>query len=208
MNYNDRILENKAFTFFKQLMYYIVLAVCIILGGCLILVYGFKFTPYEVVSLSMSPLYIKGDLVVVKAQKEYVVGDVLTFNQDGTFDKVTHRLIRIMDDGNGNTIYVCHGDAVGSPNPIYEGAAAPSWEDDVEYVKNMSYEDIRKDSKLQGISLSQIEGKVVTHLNNWGTYINFIGNHRLLVVAMIIAIWCISATVQNELEMKKSLRLI
>ncbi len=46
MNYNDQILENKSFNFFKQLMYNLALSICIMLVGVLILVYGFKFALY------------------------------------------------------------------------------------------------------------------------------------------------------------------
>ena len=57
MHYNDQILENKPFNFFKQLMYNIALAICIMLVGVLILVYGFKFRLYEVLSDSQYPYF-------------------------------------------------------------------------------------------------------------------------------------------------------
>ena len=79
MNYNDQILENKTFNFFKQLMYNIALALCIMLVGVLIMVYGFKIRLYEVLSDSQYPVFKKGDMVVVVPQKEYKVGDIISY---------------------------------------------------------------------------------------------------------------------------------
>lgn len=206
MNYNDRILENKAFTIFKQAMYHIVVAVCIVLGTCLILVYGFGFRPYNVLTGSMAPTYPEHDLIVVKAQKEYKVGDPVTFNQESVFDKVTHRIVAIVNV-NGADVYVCYGDAQHAFDPNLNGEVVP-WETNVEYASKLTDEQKLALGGTQKVGLSQIEGKVVTSFHQWGLYITFIGDHKLLVIAMIIAIWCISATIQNELEMKKSLRLI
>ena len=83
MNYSDEILENKSFNFFKQLMYNIVVAICIILAVCLILVYGFKFRPYEVLSNSQAPYFTVGDMVIVKGQDSYEVGDIIKFDHNG-----------------------------------------------------------------------------------------------------------------------------
>ena len=67
MNYSDQILENKAFNFFKQLTYNIALALCIMLVGVLVMVYGFGFKLYEVLSPSQAPYFTTGDMVIVKA---------------------------------------------------------------------------------------------------------------------------------------------
>ena len=206
MNYNDRILENKAFTFFKQLMYYIVVAACIVLAGCLILVYGFGFRPYNVLTGSMAPTYPEDDLIIVKAQKEYNVGDPVTFNQSSGFTRVTHRIVAIVNV-DGEDIYICYGDALGSLKNENRGEIVP-WREIVDYVNTLTDQEKLDLPNSQEVKLDQIEGKVVTHLPQIGVYIDFIGNHKLLVIAMIIAIWCISATIQNELEMKKSLRML
>lgn len=190
MNYSDEILENKAFNFFKLLMYNIVLAICIILVVCLVLVYGFKFRPYEVLSDSMAPTFTTGDLVVVKAQDEYKVGDVLKFDYQGI--PTTHRLLEIREVDN-TSYYLCHGDNVNDLT--------------TEDVNAMTWEEIVDDTSVQRIKIDQIEGKVVTSFNNWGTYFNFIGDHKLLLIAIILSIWCVSATVQNEIDYKKDRRL-
>ena len=190
MNYSDEILENKAFNFFKHLMYNIVLAICIILVVCLVLVYRFKFKPYEVLSNSMFPVFKAGDMIVVKAQKEYVEGDILKFNNSGL--PVTHRLLEIREV-DGITYYLCHGDSVSDLTQ--------------EEIKNMTWEEIKDDGTIQRVQLNNIEGKVVASFNNWGSYFNFIGDHKLLIIAIIVSIWCVSATAQNEIDMKKNRRL-
>ena len=191
MNYSDEILENKAFNFFKQLMNNIVLAICIILVVCLVLVYGFKFRPYEVLSNSMAPEFVAGDMIVVKAQKEYVEGDILKFDNAGL--PVTHRLLDIREV-DGVTYYLCHGDSVSDLTQ--------------EDVKQMSWEEVLDDGTIQRVRLESIEGKVVASLKNWGSYFNFVSEHKLLIIAIIVSIWCVSATAQNEIEMKKSRRLL
>ncbi len=191
MDYTDEILENKEFNFFKTLMYNIVLAICIILVVCLVLVYGFNFKPYEVLSDSMAPVFTAGDMIVVRPQDEYHEGDILKFDNNGL--PVTHRLLEIREV-NGTTYYLCHGDNVSDLTS--------------EEIKAMSWEDVVDDVTVQRVTLDNIEGKVMTSFNNWGTYFNFIGDHKLLIIAIIVSIWCVSATIQNELEMRKNRRLM
>ena len=191
MDYTDEILENKEFNFFKTLMYNIVLAICIILVVCLVLVYGFNFKPYEVLSDSMAPVFTAGDMIVVRPQDEYHEGDILKFDNNGL--PVTHRLLEIREV-NGTTYYLCHGDNVSDLTS--------------EETKAMSWEDVVDDVTVQRVTLDNIEGKVITSFNNWGTYFNFIGDHKLLIIAIIVSIWCVSATIQNELEMRKNRRLM
>lgn len=212
MNYKDDILENKAFKFFKQLMYNIALAICIMLVGVLIMVYGFKFRLYEVLSDSQAPIFREHDLVVVKAQKEYRVGDIIKFD---TSIPVTHRLIAIYPDayGKGNHAYICHGDAVPSANPD-NGNNNVKWEEDAAYVQSMI--DAGKDltyiaentNNEQIIKISQVEGKVIAHLDNYGVKIQFVKTHYMLFIALVAGIWCISGVVQNELDLKRCRRLL
>ena len=143
MHYNDQILENKPFNFFKQLMYNIALAICIMLVGVLILVYGFKFRLYEVLSDSQYPYFKTGDMVIVKAQDNYEAGDIIKFNNNGL--AVTHRLLAIVEEG-GKTYYVCHGDNVQSANPNSTTYTA-KWEDDKAYIDSL---------KEQGMTIQQI----------------------------------------------------
>ena len=210
MNYNDQILENKPFNFFKQLMYNIALSICILLVGVLVMVYGFKFRLYEVLSDSQYPAFKTGDMVVVKPQKSYKIGDIIKFNQGEL--PVTHRLIGMVEES-GITYYICHGDNVQSVNPNRETYTVP-WQDDAAYVQsliNQNYtlnEIAAATENEQIVSASQVEGIVIGHLNSYGTYFHFIQSHWGLLVALVAAIWCISSTVQNEIDMKKSRRLI
>lgn len=208
MNYNDQILENKAFNFFKQLMYNIALAICIMLVGVLIMVYGFKIRLYEVLSDSQAPYFVKGDMVVVKPQKEYKVGDIVKFD---TSISVTHRLIAIVEDG-GTDYYICHGDNVQSVDKT-KGTDTANWKDDSAYIqamidegKNLDY--IKANTQnVQIVTLNQIEGTVITHIDNYGTYFQFIKDHSMLLIALVAGIWCISSTVQNEIDIKRCRRL-
>ncbi|HIU06681.1 MAG TPA: signal peptidase I [Candidatus Onthoplasma faecigallinarum] len=209
MNYSDEILENKSFNFFKQLMYNIVVAICIILAVCLILVYGFKFRPYEVLSNSQAPYFTVGDMVIVKGQDSYEVGDIIKFDHNGV--PTTHRLIAIKEY-QGTTYYICHGDNVQNTDGSYDHDY--QWE--IDRLTDMTYEEIlngtdENDTKLvinvQIVTEADIEGKVVASLNNWGSYFSFINAHKLLIIAIIVSVWCVSATVQNELDIRRTRRL-
>ncbi len=212
MNYNDEILENKAFNFFKQLMYNIALAICIMLVGVLVLTYGFKYNLYSVESGSQRPYIMEGDMVVVKAQKEYKVGDMIKFDTTSTKSyPTTHRLIAIMKDSNGVTRYICHGDNV---QDLDGSQADQKYDDDIAYIENLREQGkdfnaivVACGSLIQAPTFDQIDGKVVNHLDNYGTYFQFIKSHYMLLIALVAGIWCISSVVQNELDMKKSRRL-
>ena len=209
MNYNDQILENRPFNFFKQLMYNIALSICIMLVGVLIMVYGFKFRLYEVLSNSQMPYFGTGDMVVVKPQEKYVVGDIIKFD---TSIPVTHRLIAIVSEG-GTDYYICHGDNVQSANPASETYTA-HWQEDADYVQGLIDEGKTKEEiknlalNVQIVTYNQIGGKVVGHIDNYGTYFQFIQSHWGLLVALVGAVWCISSTVQNEIDIRKSRRLM
>ena len=80
----------------------------------------------------------------------------------------------------------------------------------------MTYEEIlngtdENDTKLvinvQIVTEADIEGKVVASLNNWGSYFSFINAHKLLIIAIIVSVWCVSATIQNELDIRRTRRL-
>lgn len=211
MNYSDQILENKAFNLFKQLMYNLAVSICIMLLGVLVLVYGFKFKLYNVESDSQAPYFYQWDMVVVKAQQKYEVGEILKFDHDGL--PAAHRLIYISKPADdGKVYYVFHGDAV---NDLDGSEVDYKWEDDYEYVKNKVevdgvkvYELDDKDVTIQCHTIEDIEGKVVGHVSNYGGYFTFIKEHYMLFIALVAGIWCISSVVQNELEMKRSLRLL
>ena len=212
MNYSDNILENKEFNFFKQLMYNLALSICIMLLLALIAVYGFKFRLYEVLSDSQAPFFKTGDIVVVKEQESYEVGDILKFSLDSGMP-VTHRLIGIYEDASGKKYYICHGDNTQSCNPAYADRTM-KWEDDSQYVKEVletsaTWQEAKSKIKnSQIIEEKQIEGAVVTHIDNYGTYLQYIKDYYMLIIALVLGIWTITTTVQNEIEMKKCRRLM
>ena len=208
MNYNDQILENKAFNFFKQLMYNIALAICIMLVGVVVMVYVFKFNLYKVESDSQAPYFYETDLIVVKAQDSYSAGDIIKFEYHNK--PVTHRLIAVIEEG-GKKYYFCHGDNVQN---LDNSRADGKWHDDAAYIKNLKDQnktvtEIAEDGGLllQVVTENQIEGKVVTSLKNYGAYIEFIKGHYMLFISLVAGVWCICSVIQNELDIRKTRRL-
>ncbi len=212
MNYNDQILENKPFNFFKQLMYNIAVAICILLVGVLVMVYGFGYKLYEVNSGSEEPYLPVGCMVVVEPRDEYKVGDLLTFNNGNMV--VTHRLLAICEK-NGNKIYLCHGDNVESVNPNSPTHIVP-WEEDARYLQDLLDQNGGDYSKLSSNVIRDVQdvyhneaiGAVVNRIDNVGSIITFIKAHYMLVIAIIAGVWCVSSVAQNEIEIKKAGRLL
>ena len=206
MNYNDQILEDKVFNFVKQLMFNIGIVICIVFGGLLILIFGFKFGVYEVLSNSQAPIFVKGDLVVTKPEKEYKIGDIIKFDFHGK--PVTHRLIAISKDG---SIYYCHGDNVVSVNPD-NGSTIVDWQEDSKYLQGLIDDGVSLNSgnsrDYQAVTKQQIKGKVILDLDGLGSVFGFVKNHIVLCVLIISGIWCVYTVAENELEYKKLRRLL
>ena len=206
MNYNDQILEDKVFNFVKQLMFNIGIVICIVFGGLLILIFGFKFGVYEVLSNSQAPIFVKGDLVVTKPEKEYKIGDIIKFDFNGK--PVTHRLIAISQDG---SIYYCHGDNVVSVNPD-NGSTIVDWQEDSKYLQGLIDDGVSLNSgnsrDYQAVTKQQIKGKVILDLDGLGSVFGFVKNHIVLCVLIISGIWCVYTVAENELEYKKLRRLL
>jgi len=195
----------------------IATAICIMLLGVLILVYGFKFQLYNVLSDSEAPYFVSGDMVVAREQKEYYVGDIIKFTFNTSELPVTHRLVGVFSN-NGVKYYVCHGDNVGSANPANNGEIV-KWEDDAEYMKSISFEEVDRKYKLQTLATDKkmlnvqiikkdrIDGKVLFHVDNVGDIVTFIKTHTFLLITIVLAVWCVTATIQNELETRRNRRL-
>lgn len=252
------MLDNKEFKFFKQLMYNIALAICIMLLGVLAMTYVFKYELYEVLSDSQYPVFKSGDLVVVKAQKEYKIGDIINFQTERNVG-VTHRLVGVVEEGS-TTYYLCHGDNVqsavrpseyerfyrivitenneefskyrsvlGNCKPKYVDQVGDhneiDWEIDRAYIEflqdeGLTYQQIVKGKEVgdevekggvqnvQSVTKNQIKGKVVNHVDNYGTYFKFVKKHYLFLICIIAGIWCVCTVVQDEIEMKRARRLL
>ena len=69
---------------------------------------AFGVTILKVSSNSMVPTFKKGDLIFIKKQKEYNVGDIITYEviEQDTKYLVTHRIIEKCENG-----YITKGDA-------------------------------------------------------------------------------------------------
>ena len=207
MNYNDSILENKPLNFFKELLFNIMVAVLIVLVFAVVMVLGFKFKPYEVLSDSQYPIYKKGDMVVVKEQANYIVGDILKYDDNGT--PTTHRLIWKGKDSSGKVHYICHGDNVQSVQPGETGVLPV--EQEIDFVSQFeTLEQLNANIKgnVQDVSFGEIEGKVVAVFKNYGTYFNFIKEYKEMLICLVLGVWCLSYTLQVQNEISKARRLL
>lgn len=79
----------------------------------------FGVTILKVSSNSMMPTFEKGDYILIKKQKEYNVGDIITYEVEEQGNKylVTHRIIEEYENG-----YITKGDAnnTNDEGTIYE----------------------------------------------------------------------------------------
>ena len=72
----------------------------------------FGYTFFEIVSGSMSPTIEKGDMIIVKIDNDYKVGDIVSFKEEDSI--ITHRIVE-----KGDNYYVTKGDANNTvDNPI------------------------------------------------------------------------------------------
>ena len=77
----------------------------------------FGYTPLMVETGSMIPLFDEEDLILVKntaADATYQVGDVVCYHSGNSY--VTHRIIEIAIDEDGNAVYTTKGDANNTPD--------------------------------------------------------------------------------------------
>lgn len=160
------MFENKIFKGFKSLFFASLLVICVLLSLCLVFVWIFGFKPYKVVTGSMEPSIQVDDIVIVKKRNAYSVGDVIKF-QNGQLP-TTHR-IKEIKSVNGETIYICHGDA----NP---------------------------DMRLEEVSAQNVEGRVVLTLPQFGVYTDYVNQHKFALFALLIGIYCIIGTIENQAE--------
>jgi len=78
----------------------------------------FQLRLYGIASQSMYPTLKKGDLILIKRQKNYKSGDIITFSNPKGIkksDTITHRIIGITME-KGHKIYKTKGDANNGPD--------------------------------------------------------------------------------------------
>ena len=79
------------------------------------------FQAYVIISQSMEPTIHVQDAIVIKREDDYKIGDVCTYiskNPSYLGILITHRIIGITKDINGNTLYTFKGDNNYSADPI------------------------------------------------------------------------------------------
>ncbi len=117
--------------------------------------FGYRW--YKVVTSSMSPEILPGDVVIVKVGADDLkTDDIITFNP--TADKnaaLTHRLVGSSVDTDGNIIYKTKGDA------------------------NKSYD-------VQGVNPEQIIGKVVFKIRYISRIVTYISEHLILSISVLV----------------------
>lgn len=104
--------EVKEFGLAKSFIYNFVLAVFITLALGVVAVYALGLRLDIVLSDSMSPVFYKDDIIILRQYDDYKVGDIIEY-QLGTVSKpVTHRITEKV--GSGKTaVYTTQGDASG-----------------------------------------------------------------------------------------------
>ena len=221
MNYKSDHLENKEFSFIKDLIFKFAIAICIILFAIVVMVYAFKFELYNVLTGSEVPYACPGDMIFVQAQDEYKPGDLIKFTNEGE-KNVTHRLIAVKQDSQGVWHYICHGDAVQSTNGESETKSHNyygvefktenklSYQEEIEQLDGMTYEQIKqnRNKNIQDIKKENIDGKVVAKLPRCGLYFTFIKEHAILMIGIVGAIWCLTWIGQSEIDMKRERRMV
>ena len=113
MKYTSDIKEIKEFGLARSVAYNFVLSIFITLALAVIAVYAFGLKLDIVLSDSMSPVFYKDDIVIIKAFDDYQVGDIIEYQLSNVSKPVTHRIIEKQGTG-ANAVFVTQGDASGS----------------------------------------------------------------------------------------------
>lgn len=120
---------------FKYVVLAIILAIVIMINllvGCTL-----KFSMVAIGSNSMIPAFAKGDVVIyerVSIDKELQEGQIIVFKKDKK--TIVHRLIEIVDIGNGEKIYYTKGDANADPDgyPIEKRSIIGVYKASIKYI--------------------------------------------------------------------------
>ena len=98
-----------------KIAYYLVIAVIAVIAIFLILsVFPLKsgYGTFIVLSGSMEPKIHAGSVVAIKTQRDYQVGDVITFGENTKKKKpTTHRIIEVKRNNQDDIVYITKGDA-------------------------------------------------------------------------------------------------
>lgn len=156
----------KAIKIISNIVFWIVIAVIAV--SLIIFIVGarlkndkttsfFGYRWYKVVTSSMSPEILPGDVVIVKVGADDLqTDDIITFNPTADRNAVlTHRLVGSLVDTDGNILYKTKGDA------------------------NKSYD-------VQGVKPEQIIGKVVFKVRYISRIVTYISEHLILSISVLV----------------------
>lgn len=171
MKYTSDIKEIKEFKLAKSIAYNFVLSIFITLALAVIVIYAFGLRLDIVLSDSMSPVFCKDDIVIIRAYDDYDIGDIVEYQVSGASKPVTHEVVEKIGSGK-NAIYRTQGKA----NP---------------------------DSDAYTITHSQINGKVISIIEDGNITYEFIKTNYFLFINILLGIWVLSSTLSSEIEMRK-----
>lgn len=118
MNYTSEMKDVKEFKLAKSVLYNFVLSIFITLALAVIAIYAFGLRLDVVLSDSMSPVFYKDDIVIIRAYDDYKIGDIVEYQVGKLSKPVTHRIIEKTGSGK-NAVYTTQGDATkSSDSPI------------------------------------------------------------------------------------------
>ena len=112
MKYTSTIKDNSEYELAKNVLYNLVLSIFITLSLAVIIVYSLRLRLDVVLSDSMSPVFYKDDIVVVRAYDEYNEGDIIEYQISEVTKPVTHRIVQKIGSGK-QASFVTQGDANG-----------------------------------------------------------------------------------------------
>ena len=92
----------KISSFFGNFIFFLLLFAVIIF--CF-----FSLRPLVVLSGSMQPSIMIGDLIIIQKAQQYFTGETITFNDSGN-RKITHRITKVEKETTG-TVFLTKGDA-------------------------------------------------------------------------------------------------
>ena len=166
MNYK-KMLNYKVFNFLKRLLYNSFMAGCIAIIAAFIVVHFSNCAISVVLSESMFPQITTGDVLLIKKQQTYQVGDVVQFDDEMTGLNITHRIIDIKEIS-GEKYFICHGDNEISVKYFYLNSKKDylDWKEDSIFLQNLTLEEIQKhlNDYVQIVRIPQMRGKVVEKL--------------------------------------------
>ncbi|MBQ7798216.1 MAG: signal peptidase I [Clostridia bacterium] len=109
MKYTSDIKGVKEFGLAKSVLYNFVLAIFITLALAVLAIYAFGLRLDVVLSDSMSPVFYKNDIVIIRSYDDYKEGDIIEYQMSEVSKPVTHRIETKIGSGK-NAIYKTKGD--------------------------------------------------------------------------------------------------